>query len=88
MLFTVPKAELEGISAVILFDETARQKADDGRTFIEHLRDLNIIPGIKVDKGTKELFGSEGETTTQGLDDLDKRCAEYKKLGCQFAKWR
>lgn len=42
-----------------------------------------------MDKGVKELLGAEdGETTTQGLDDLDKRCAEYKKEGCQFAKWR
>ena len=36
----------------------------------------------------KELFGSEGEGTTQGLDDLDKRCRQYKADGCQFAKWR
>ena len=37
----------------------------------------------------KELFGAEnGESTTQGLDDLDKRCKEYKALGCDFAKWR
>merc|ERR1712098_396886 len=41
-----------------------------------------------VDKGVKELFGSEGEGTTQGLDDLDKRCKKYKADGCQFAKWR
>ena len=42
----------------------------------------------QVDKGVKELFGSEGEGTTQGLDDLDKRCKKYKADGCQFAKWR
>lgn len=24
----------------------------------------------------------------QGLDDLGKRCAQYKQDGCQFAKWR
>lgn len=23
-----------------------------------------------------------------GLDDLGKRCAEYRKQGCRFAKWR
>lgn len=23
-----------------------------------------------------------------GLDDLASRCAEYKKQGCRFAKWR
>ena len=48
---------------------------------------LNAV--IKVDKGVKELFGAEGgESTTQGLDDLDKRCKEYKAAGCDFAKWR
>jgi len=33
-------------------------------------------------------MGSEGESTTQGLDDLSARCAQYKKDGCDFAKWR
>lgn len=23
-----------------------------------------------------------------GLDDLANRCADYKKMGCRFAKWR
>ena len=33
----------------------------------------------QVDKGVKELFGAEdNEVTTQGLDDLDKRCKQYK----------
>jgi fructose-bisphosphate aldolase class I len=89
LLFTVPKDKLEGISGVILYDETLRQKADDGRLFVEHIKELGILPGIKLDLGTKDLFGAEGgECTTQGLDDLDKRCQEYKRLGCQFAKWR
>ncbi len=41
-----------------------------------------------MDKGTKELHGTQGETTTQGMDDLGARCAQYKKDGCHFAKWR
>ena len=28
------------------------------------------------------------EGTTQGLDGLSERCAQYKKDGCDFAKWR
>lgn len=32
--------------------------------------------------------GAEGESTTKGLDDLDARCAKYKKDGAQFTKWR
>jgi len=89
LLFTVSKAELEGISGVILFHETLFQKSDSGKPFIDLIKELGIVPGIKVDKGVKELFGAEsGESTTQGLDDLDKRCKEYKALGCDFAKWR
>merc|ERR1711887_342670 len=48
----------------------------------------NNISGIKVDKGVVPLMGTEGEGTTQGLDDLNTRCAQYKKDGCDFAKWR
>ncbi len=89
LLFTVDKTQLEGISGVILFDETVYQKTDGGKSFMQCVKDLGIIPGIKVDLGVKELFGAEnGESTTQGLDNLDKRCQEYKKQGCQFAKWR
>ncbi len=35
-----------------------------------------------------KLPGTADETTTQGLDDLGKRCAEYYKAGARFAKWR
>jgi len=36
----------------------------------------------------KPLAGTNGETYTQGHDDLDKRCAKYYEMGCRFAKWR
>jgi fructose-bisphosphate aldolase, class I len=78
----------EYISGVILFDETIRQAADGGRSFVEVLRDDGIIPGIKVDRGTKPLEGARGEHITEGLDGLRERLAEYKKLGARFAKWR
>lgn len=52
------------------------------------MKKKGIIPGIKVDKGVVNLFGSEDECTTQGLDDLGARMAQYKKDGCDFAKWR
>merc|ERR1711899_594645 len=73
---------------VILFHETLYQKTDDGTPFVDLIKAAGIIPGIKVDKGVKDLFGSEGEGTTQGLDDLDVRCKQYKADGCDFAKWR
>ncbi|XP_046980892.1 fructose-bisphosphate aldolase isoform X1 [Schistocerca americana] len=88
LLFTADPSVGENISGVILFHETLYQKADDGTPFVELLKQRNIIPGIKVDKGVVPLFGSEDECTTQGLDDLAQRCAQYKKDGCHFAKWR
>lgn len=87
LLFTTPDME-KYISGVILFDETIRQKAADGRTFVEILQSKGVQIGIKVDKGLKELYGTDGETTVQGLDDLDKRTKEYYALGARFAKWR
>jgi len=88
LLFTTDKEIGNYISGVILFHETLYQKADDGTPFVKLIQDRGIIPGIKVDTGTVNLMGSEGETTTQGLDGLSERCAQYKKDGCQFAKWR
>ncbi|KAK3875860.1 hypothetical protein Pcinc_019290 [Petrolisthes cinctipes] len=88
LLFTTDKAVSEYISGVILFHETVYQKADDGTPFINLIKEKGIIAGIKVDKGVVPLMGSEGESTTQGLDDLSQRCAQYKKDGCDFAKWR
>ena len=35
---------------VILFDETIRQKADDGTPLVEVVSRQGIIPGIKVDR--------------------------------------
>ncbi|KAJ8978357.1 hypothetical protein NQ317_002666 [Molorchus minor] len=88
LLFSTCPSIGDYISGVILFHETLYQKADDGTTFVELLKQRGIIPGIKVDTGVVPLFGSNDECTTQGLDDLGKRCAQYKKDGCHFAKWR
>ncbi|KAG7163262.1 Fructose-bisphosphate aldolase-like, partial [Homarus americanus] len=88
LLFTTDKTSSEATVArihfrlhfsVILFPETLYQKADDGTPFIKLIKDKGIIAGIKVDKGVVPLMGSEGESTTQGLDDLSQRCAQYKK---------
>ena len=87
MLFTTPGVA-EYISGVILFDETIRQKADDGATLVEVLTRQGIVPGIKVDKGAKPLAGTPGELVTEGLDGLRERLAEYRELGARFAKWR
>jgi len=87
MLFTT-KGLGQYVSGVILYDETIRQKASDGTTFVDLLVKNNMMPGIKVDIGAKPLPFCPGETVTEGLDGLPKRCEEYVKLGAKFAKWR
>jgi len=87
MLFTTPGLG-ESISGVILFDETIRQRATDGRTFVEMLRERSIIPGIKVDNGAKPLANFPGEKITEGLDGLRERFKQYFDLGARFSKWR
>lgn len=78
----------EYISGVILYEETLFQNSTDGTPLVEILNSKGIIPGIKVDKGVKELAGTPGETVTQGMDDLDVRCKKYYAQGARFAKWR
>jgi fructose-bisphosphate aldolase class I len=87
MLFTAPGAA-ESISGVILYDETIRQKTQDGTAFPEYLTRQGMLPGIKVDTGAKPLACFPGETITEGLDGLRERLIEYRKLGARFAKWR
>jgi fructose-bisphosphate aldolase class I len=87
MLFRTAGAE-EFVSGVILFDETIRQKAADGTPLVKLLKDVGIIPGIKVDTGAKELAGANNEKVTEGLDGLRERLSEYRGLGAGFAKWR
>ena len=87
MLFTTPGLS-DYISGVILFDETIRQTTNEGISFPEYLTSLGIVPGIKVDKGAKELAACRGEKVTEGLDGLRERLNEYHALGARFAKWR
>jgi len=87
LLFTTPGVG-DHISGAILFDETIRQSADDGRRFVQVLEEAGVIPGIKVDAGAKPLALFPGETVTEGLDGLRERLAEYVELGARFAKWR
>jgi fructose-bisphosphate aldolase, class I len=87
LFFTTPGIA-QFISSVILFDETIRQAADDGTPFVEVLSKQGIVPGIKVDRGSKPLAGAPGEQVTEGLDGLRERLAAYRTLGARFAKWR
>lgn len=78
----------ESIGGAILYDETIRQKAEDGTPLIRVLTDAGIIPGIKVDTGAKAMAGHPGEKITEGLDGLRDRLEEYLAMGARFAKWR
>ena len=78
----------ESISGVILYDETIRQRKNDGTPFAEALAAIRILPGIKVDLGAKPMAAHLGEKVTEGLDGLRERLAEYAALGARFAKWR
>ena len=86
IFFTTPDLE-KYVNGVILFDETARQYADDGKNFVDYLTTKRIIPGIKVDQGLEKL-GDSLETYTKGLDGLMDRLEEYHSMGLRFAKWR
>jgi len=87
LLLTAPGIS-KYISGVILYEETLAQKTSQNISFSEILQKQSIVPGIKVDKGLVPLLGTFEENTTQGLDGLAERLAEYKKQGARFAKWR
>jgi fructose-bisphosphate aldolase class I len=87
MIVTTPRLG-ESISGAILYDETIRQQTLAGVPFAQALEAAGIVPGIKVDKGTKPLAGHPGELVTEGLDGLRERLAEYVSMGARFAKWR
>lgn len=88
LLFEAPKHIGESLGGCILFHETLYQKDNEGKLITDNLKERGIIRGIKVDKGVVPLAGCDNEGTTQGLDDLGNRCKQYKKDGCDFAKWR
>ncbi len=87
MLFSAEGVE-KYVSGVILYEETLFQKSADGTPFSKLLADKGVIPGIKVDKGAKDLAGADGEKITEGLDGLRERLIEYRNAGARFAKWR
>ncbi len=78
----------ECIGGVILYDETIKQKASDGKSIPELIEYNGGVTGIKVDTGAKDLAGSIEEKITEGLDGLRERLKNYYNLGARFTKWR
>lgn len=87
LLFTAPNMG-EYISGVIMYDETIRQRASDGHTFVTVLEKQSVLSGIKVDEGTEALVDSPEEVVTKGLENLPNRLPEYVNMGAKFCKWR
>jgi len=76
------------ISGPILYDETIRQSTKAGVPLLQVIKEVGMLPGIKVDTGAKDFAGHPGEKVTEGLDGLADRIAEYYEMGARFAKWR
>jgi fructose-bisphosphate aldolase class I len=88
LFFRADEAMRNFVSGVILFDETIRQNAKDGTPLVKVIQAAGVIPGIKVDAGTKPLALFPGEKITEGLDGLRERLKEYYEIGARYAKWR
>jgi len=87
LIFTAPGIE-EYLSGIIMYDSSIRNTTVNETAFTDVLMAKGIIPGIKVDLGTRDLEGFKGEVVTQGLDNLEERFSEYYDMGARFAKWR
>ena len=88
LLFTTPNLG-NYISGAILYEETLFQKHANGTPFVDCLKAVGVIPGIKVDTGLQPLPGADPiETWCTGLDGLKERAAAYYAQGARFAKWR
>ena len=87
LIVTAPNLS-DYISGAILFEETFDQKMNNGTLFRDYLASIGILPGIKVDKGAKDLSCHPNEKITEGLDGLRDRLAAYYENGAKFCKWR
>ncbi|EPY80866.1 Fructose-bisphosphate aldolase B (Liver-type aldolase) isoform 3-like protein [Camelus ferus] len=92
LLFTVDSSVNQSIGGVILFHETLYQKDSQGKLFRDILKEKGIVVGIKVNKSRLRLTAAAlpAQWLGQGqrLDGLSQRCAQYKKDGADFGKWR
>uniref|UniRef100_A0A383VHG3 fructose-bisphosphate aldolase n=1 Tax=Tetradesmus obliquus TaxID=3088 RepID=A0A383VHG3_TETOB len=87
LMYTAPGLG-QYISGCIMFEDFLYSSTAAGVPFVDVLRKEGIVPGIKADTGMQTLPGTDGETATQGLDNLGTKCKEWYKQGARFAKWR
>uniref|UniRef100_A0A0A1WLW6 fructose-bisphosphate aldolase n=1 Tax=Zeugodacus cucurbitae TaxID=28588 RepID=A0A0A1WLW6_ZEUCU len=88
LLFSVKGEFDEYVSGVAVHPEVLDQTTANGCALHCQLRRKNVLVGVTVDRGLVPLLCTYGEYTTQGLDGLADRCAEYKDCGCDFTMWR
>ena len=69
LLFTTPGIE-EYISGVILNEEILDQSTQDGKLFIDVLKEKGVTLGIKVHSHYEIISGTYDEIETQGLDKV------------------
>ena len=87
LLVTTPGLE-RFINGAILSDETIRQQTKEKIPFVDILYRSGIIPGIKVDMGTKSLAGFQGETANQMRQDVDDILRESPKRVVAESRFR
>ncbi|CAD5214561.1 unnamed protein product [Bursaphelenchus xylophilus] len=87
MLYSAPRIA-DNITAIIMMEETFRQKNDEGVRFVDHLNRQGVNVGVQADLGLLPLNQSQYETHTKGLEGLEERVKAYKAEGAVFAKWR
>ncbi|KAM1803984.1 hypothetical protein ACFX12_029903 [Malus domestica] len=98
LMLSSSKHEIEGdVKGILTADESTGtigkrlssinvENNENNRRALREL--LFCAPVHSIDKGTVELAGTNGETTTQGLDGLAQRCQQYYEAGSRYAKWR
>ena len=88
MLFTTAGAS-DYISGVILFDETIRQQASDGRPLAEDPRGAGHHPRHQGRQGHDAARRTRPASSSPTVSTAcAQRLVEYRELGAQFAKWR
>lgn len=87
LLVTAPRLSDE-VSGVILAEDAAALRADEGQPLVELVKARGMIPGITPSAGLAPLAGAQDEVIGSGLDGLRERFAEYAKMGFGFSKWR
>ena len=77
----------EHISGVILYDETSASGRPTARRS-RGARRAGIIPGIKVDAGTRPLAGFPARWSPRASTGCATGSRSTPSLGARFAKWR